>query len=461
MSRAVVVGSGISGILSAFLLKEKFNEVIVIEKENRIGGLFQSKTDSEGFSFDQGTHFLHATGNPTIDQFMLEDLDHDWLQLRDFDHVAAANFFAGQLNTQSPCMDTRKLAPEIYEQGIKDFELAEIEDRDFSNCEEKLVTVYGKTFYENVFQPALEKFFKSSVSELDQNAYRLFTPSRLIAYSAEKTKELKLNPSFNSRLAFHSYSDIKSSLPAYYPEQGGMGRWVEAVHQKMKRFGIEVKLATEVAGLEFEKGNIRSLTINNDETLSCEHLVWTVPSIFFGKLVGRFPKTKPPQIQSSVIFHMKFDRKFLCEEAFVTNYDADFNTFRVSLYPNYSSSPSKDVFHCSVEIISEPDQVESFSSKEIVKELKAMKIVGSHAQLIWSEKQIAKAGFPVPTAELVRAQQDYQESLAQDFLNVSFVGKAQNKVWFVNEVLADTYEQIQSLSNPASLGLQHSHLHAD
>ncbi len=55
---AIVVGAGISGLVCAYRLKTLGNDVLLIEKSDRVGGL--CKTDvREGFHFDETGHWLH------------------------------------------------------------------------------------------------------------------------------------------------------------------------------------------------------------------------------------------------------------------------------------------------------------------------------------------------------------------------------------------------------------------
>ena len=54
----IIIGAGISGISFAASLKDKCQNILIVEKENRIGGHIQSyisKTD-DNFWFELGAH---------------------------------------------------------------------------------------------------------------------------------------------------------------------------------------------------------------------------------------------------------------------------------------------------------------------------------------------------------------------------------------------------------------------
>ena len=54
----IVVGGGITGIFSAYLLKSLYPEknVVIIENDNELGGLLKSKCYKEYGKFDFGVH---------------------------------------------------------------------------------------------------------------------------------------------------------------------------------------------------------------------------------------------------------------------------------------------------------------------------------------------------------------------------------------------------------------------
>ena len=53
----IVVGAGFSGLLSALALSKEGNNVLIIEKENRIGGVCRSY-EVDGFTVDTGPHII-------------------------------------------------------------------------------------------------------------------------------------------------------------------------------------------------------------------------------------------------------------------------------------------------------------------------------------------------------------------------------------------------------------------
>ena len=49
----VVIGAGLTGLTTAFNLKKKGRDVLVLEKQNRIGGQIRTYTE-DGFTFESG-----------------------------------------------------------------------------------------------------------------------------------------------------------------------------------------------------------------------------------------------------------------------------------------------------------------------------------------------------------------------------------------------------------------------
>ena len=154
---AIVVGSGIAGILSALMLKSKFEKVYLIEKKNHLGGLLYSYKTEAGVEFDYGTHFLRETGIPDLDKILYGGMTPEkWLTLG---NLKAGNYFCSKLNEQSPFVDTRLLPKEIYEKGMMQLlHLGECKGN-YANLAEYLEDTLGEIFTEKIYQVVTKKFF--------------------------------------------------------------------------------------------------------------------------------------------------------------------------------------------------------------------------------------------------------------------------------------------------------------
>ena len=64
----VIVGGGVAGLVSAQLLQEAGAKVVVIERNDQVGGLARSMR-YDGFSFDVGPHRFH-TENPNVKAYL-------------------------------------------------------------------------------------------------------------------------------------------------------------------------------------------------------------------------------------------------------------------------------------------------------------------------------------------------------------------------------------------------------
>jgi protoporphyrinogen/coproporphyrinogen III oxidase len=76
--KIVVIGAGISGLTSAYLLSKKGSDVTILEKNNSVGGSIESVIEN-GFLFDRGPNSALET-TPVIGQLIRElELEHELL----------------------------------------------------------------------------------------------------------------------------------------------------------------------------------------------------------------------------------------------------------------------------------------------------------------------------------------------------------------------------------------------
>ncbi len=77
----VVIGAGVSGLATAYRLSERTDSVLVLEKQDVVGGLC-ARIAHAGNTFDPGSHRIHEQCNPRI-RDLLEDLLEERLLLNE------------------------------------------------------------------------------------------------------------------------------------------------------------------------------------------------------------------------------------------------------------------------------------------------------------------------------------------------------------------------------------------
>ncbi|MGB5100786.1 MAG: FAD-dependent oxidoreductase, partial [Methanothrix sp.] len=65
----IVIGSGISGLLSALVLSREGKKVLILEKEGYIGGVCRSY-DVSGYRVDTGPHIITRLENGPLKELM-------------------------------------------------------------------------------------------------------------------------------------------------------------------------------------------------------------------------------------------------------------------------------------------------------------------------------------------------------------------------------------------------------
>ena len=89
MKTAVIIGSGIAGIVAGKILAQKGYKVKIIESSNKKGGLINSKR-VRGYYFDHGPHMIQETNNRKINNYLFKKIFKD---LNEFKFLPQNHFF--------------------------------------------------------------------------------------------------------------------------------------------------------------------------------------------------------------------------------------------------------------------------------------------------------------------------------------------------------------------------------
>jgi hypothetical protein len=439
-NRAVVVGGGIAVILSALLLKKRFRHVDLIERDAECGGLLRSWTDPKtGASFDLGSHFVPKTGEEEIDQIMLKPVKDDWYRIRP---IKSGTYFRG-VNEQSPCPDIRIFPQITYERAVCELLTSEIK-QDPANLRESLLGIFGKTITEEFYAPVMRKFMASPLEELHPNAYKLFTSNRVLALTASATEELKSIPRYDDRLAFHSFYEGFGPLETYYPPKGGVGMWVVGLVKMLRDQGIRILTNETVNEIIHQDRRVDSVRLGRSkELVPCDFLVWS-GNLAACQEAAKLPfEGERPRLQKSIMYHFVIDQRFLSNLYFVTCFDPDLISFRMTFYPNIGhENGGPPPYSCTVEVISPLEADSQKWEKQVFNELIKMGLVSPSSKILFRQTEECAAGFPVMTNSFVKSSEELINLIDENFPNLALVGKALGRNFFMHLVLKETFDII-------------------
>jgi protoporphyrinogen oxidase len=416
--------------------------VVLIERADRLGGLLASEKGPEGAWFDHGTHIPAETGHPAVDSVLFSEMSEPpW---RELGQQLAGNFTFGRL-VDGPAPDLRLMPPEVYRQGMVELLDSALEPSPARarSAEDDLLSGFGPTITEHLFRPALRKLLGLELGELAPGAHQLFV-SRVIALTGTASKALKQLPELDARLAFHHATEAVSTRRAWYPTEGGCGRWIDDL-QRTALADVDVRPSTQVVALRTSGAWITALELTSGEVFETDRLVWTLPSVTLLPLLGRpMPDgmTRPQFVQSD-LHHLIFDRPFLTDRHYVACLDPSVDVFRVTLYPNLRGDGASAPYSCTVGVLQPPTRSATLHSPaDLVPQLQRIGAVSPDARLVWSRSTSVPMGFPVQTPAFHDDSARIEAAATEGLCNLTLAGR-NGSAFFLPDVLQASYEAMR------------------
>jgi protoporphyrinogen oxidase len=447
MGTAIVVGGGISGILSALLLRERGLETVLVERAPKLGGLLSSEISPAGDSFDYGTHYLVQTGHEKIDALLFPGAwRRDWIELP---YLKAGNYFQGRLNDQCMFPDTGLLPPDLARRGVEELLALRDDAPAEGSLDRFLAATFGPAFTRAVFEPIVEARLGLPLAELYCNGHALIGLNRLLILDAETTRRLKReSPAYDRKIGFHSYREGVRPTRSYYPREGGTKVWIDLLEQRLAEAGVTVLKSATLSRIEHRTGKATSVHFADRAPMDCDAVFWTLPVSAFLKACGLPTLIEPPQIRTTSHFHFAVDRPpptdlyyFLCNDPAKLGY-------RATLYSNVQPERAARTgrYTVSVEVLSAPIADVEAASQRIFGELAEMGGVAPDAQLLWKSGRSGVSGIPVITPRFVEQTQRQVQAMEGRMENAFFSGMVPGVSFFKKEVLLQSFEQIARLA---------------
>ncbi|MBU1129749.1 FAD-dependent oxidoreductase [Patescibacteria group bacterium] len=309
---AIVLGAGITGLSSAYNLAEAGWKVIVLEKENYIGGL-STTFKKEGLKFDFGPHKLY-TQDRVVEKEIKKLVDKDLLS---HPKKSSIRFFGNYLdypiNFKSLLL---KMSPGMVVgfglSSLKAVVLSPITNKKIKNSRDYFISKFGMMPYKLIFGPLFKKVYGDPVI-LDPKLAETRLPFKSILDAI--------------RLALFKKKSIPSlsAKKFYYPKNG-----VIQLSEKMKNI-IENNGGEVVIGVKIEKIFIKEKKVNkivykkNNKSVEItrpEAVISTIPLVDLVSCMSPWNNnvnrsSRMLKYRSLVVVYLLLKRKRVFKESFV------------------------------------------------------------------------------------------------------------------------------------------------
>jgi protoporphyrinogen oxidase len=410
----IIIGGGLAGIFSALMYARKKANVVLVEKDENLGGLLRSQNLFESMHFDFGTHFLTQTGIQELDDMLFDKFD-----LSIFEFLKVGSYYNG-LNCNNGFLSDTFI--DNRQEYYNDLIATERKNTNFQNLTEQLKYNFGTQYTEKIIVPIIEKFYSTHPNNLVVDSHKLFGLNRLAIGEPDEISILKKDSFYDQILGYHSYTEGLSEMKSMYPKKNGIGSWIEFLENKLVESGVKIIKKDFVVGINSKNEIIESVDLNSSR-IKCDKLVWTIPLFPMMKILGIESDNVLPKRMNSYIFHYVITGSYLTDLYYFQCFDPRYRSFRITLYDNFSSSGSSNS-RISVEVMLREKLISSdlFCLKdEIFDELKQMGVIS------------------ITTNDFIESSKVQLNKCLNSYKNLSIYGKGSGNTWFMNDVLIQIY----------------------
>ena len=390
MTQVAILGAGIAGLSSGWLLQEQGIDFVILEMQSYIGGLARS-FEWGGFFCDFAAHRFF-----TSNEKVLQELLNLIPMAR---HIRRSRIFINGRWMRDP-LDVIELGVKLP--IVKQLELFwsyALRNRDLpDDCFENYVLRrYGRSLYQLFFKPYTEKLFGITGSQIS------------VLWARQKVRLANPLDTFreNTKTKFQYF---------YYPLRGGYGAIANALYEKIKE---KVQFEAKVLGFEQRDGKITNVIYEQggkQHNMPDDFIISTLPLSHTGQLLGH---SFPLQYQKVDAVYLLINRPLVSDYHWVYFIDEDICINRLVEFKNMSAvdTPAETSVLCA-EVTQYHDDVVDKVIRDLIK-------VGmiSRKDVLDTKVIREKFAYPVYNRDYDQAILNAQDTLGQ-YSNLYMVGRA-------------------------------------
>ena len=288
----VVLGGGVSGLGFAKRMSDHSKSVLVLEKEDVVGGLSRS-VEHNGFYLDYCAHRFHTNNKELLD----EVLSLPGLQMEQHIKKSRIFMFGKWLRYPFEIQQLLRAMPlrQSFVCGVS-FMYNEVKKRivktpPLRSYKEWFIHLYGRPLYEVMCHPYTSKIWRHDPGEISADwANQRFKGENLKKLIGRVAKKLLT-------LNFSKYDLRDDSLapdggPFWYPLRG-IQEMCDALHRAATEKGAKVLLSANISAVDSTKKTITFTHNGESHTVAYTGLISTIPLHSYYKLQDRtLPEVK-------------------------------------------------------------------------------------------------------------------------------------------------------------------------
>lgn len=329
---AVVIGAGVTGLAVAYKLSLAGWKVVLLEKENYVGGLAATFTD-KGYAYDLGPHKLY-TQMPDIEKEIKKILGGNILtHPKKSAMMFRGSFLDYPINIKELIL---KLSPtDLFRFGF-DFGWELIKSvfnkKKPANAEEYFKRNFGETAYTTIFKPLFSKVYGEPVA-LDAGLPKTRLPFPSMLAAIEKSIFKKDKPEFSAK-------------EFYYPKKG-IGQLSELMAEVIMKSGGKIILNANIKKILVSSGRVTGVEFENNgkkQLLNAEKFISTTPIGDLVKYMGNSVKKDVKiavgklEYRSLTVIYLLVRREKLSDNAFIFFPEKYYLFQRVSTQNSFSQT---------------------------------------------------------------------------------------------------------------------------
>lgn len=258
----VVVGAGVTGLITAHLLAEAGAEVIVIERLDMVGGLARSFTYNDEFVFDCGPHRFD-TNNPNVAAYLDRTLKEGTFFPRKSEVFFKGKYYSWPIKPQNLV----QLPPSLAMKAFVDLAVNGFKEYGEDNFQNYILRQYGPTLYKHFFEGYSIKFLGIHPKDTHSDWAKVGINRAIIDDNAQMQNLYQLLKS--------TFMQVNKTPQRFlYPQKGMQEAW-ESVSMHLRRNGGRI-ITGQGARLE-GSGNRVTAVYAGEERFEPSTVIWTAP----------------------------------------------------------------------------------------------------------------------------------------------------------------------------------------